>query len=419
MPASIRQDITYVITGDSALALGLICSEFYGRPSHKLALIGVTGTNGKTTTVTLLYRLFRRLGYKAGLISTVANYIDGQRSEATHTTPDPVQLNSLIAQMAEHGCEYCFMEVSSHAIAQQRIAGLLFAGGVFTNLTHDHLDFHKTFAEYLKAKKTFFDDLPPSAFALVNKDDRNGMVMTQNTKADVKTYSLRSVSDFHCAIMESDFEGMQLRIDGREAWMRFVGEFNAYNLLAVYAAAVLLKRNSEEILTVMSTLTPVDGRFELIRSKSGITAVVDYAHTPDALENVLKTIRGALQGQAAQVITVVGCGGDRDRAKRPKMAKIAAINSSRVILTSDNPRSEEPEAIIDDMLAGLDAAERRNVVVITDRREAIRAACIMAAPGDVALIAGKGHETYQIVKGVKSHFDDREVVRDAFLINNN
>jgi UDP-N-acetylmuramoyl-L-alanyl-D-glutamate--2,6-diaminopimelate ligase len=414
MPASIRQDITYIITKDSALALGLICTEFYDRPSRKLTLVGVTGTNGKTTVATLLYRLFRKLGYKAGLISTVAYYVDGQRSEATHTTPDPVQLNSLMAQMVEQGCEYCFMEVSSHSIIQQRIAGLSFAGGVFTNLTHDHLDFHKTFAEYLKAKKMFFDNLPAAAFALVNRDDRNGMVMVQNTKARVSAYALKTMADFRCRVMEHDFTGMLLQLDGREVWMRFIGEFNAYNLLAVYAVAVLLGQKPEEALTIMSTLTPVDGRFEFIRSDSRITAVVDYAHTPDALENVLKAIRDILPGQSSRIITVVGCGGDRDKTKRPKMAKIAAGNSSNVILTSDNPRSEEPEAIINDMLAGLDAAERRHTVAITDRREAIRAACMMALPGDVILVAGKGHETYQIVKGVKSHFDDREAVREVF-----
>jgi UDP-N-acetylmuramoyl-L-alanyl-D-glutamate--2,6-diaminopimelate ligase len=414
VPASIRQDITYIITPDSALALGLICAEFYDHPSRKLTLVGVTGTNGKTTTATLLYQLFRKLGYKAGLISTVAYYVNEQRSEATHTTPDPLQLNELLAQMVRQGCEYCFMEVSSHSIVQQRIAGLHFAGGIFTNLTHDHLDFHKTFAEYLKAKKTFFDNLPDTAFALVNKDDRNGLVMAQNTKANVKTYALKSIADFRCRVVERDFAGMLLQMDGREAWMRLIGEFNAYNLLAIYAAAVLLGQKPEELLTAMSTLTPVDGRFDFIRSDSNVTAVVDYAHTPDALENVLKAIHDLRP--AGQIITVVGCGGDRDKTKRPKMAKIAVAGSSRVILTSDNPRSEEPDAIINDMLAGLDAAERRNTLIITDRREAIRTACMMAAAGDVVLIAGKGHETYQIVKGVKSHFDDREIVREVFSL---
>jgi len=418
MPASLRNEITYIITKDTSLALGLICDEFYERPSQKLTLIGVTGTNGKTTTATLLYQLFRTMGYKTGLISTVAYYVDGQRTEATHTTPDPVQLNELMMQMVEHGCDYCFMEVSSHAIVQQRIAGLTFAGGVFTNLTHDHLDFHKTFAEYLKAKKTFFDHLPDTAFALVNKDDRNGMVMLQNTKANVKTYAMKSMADFHCRVVERDFAGMLLQLDGKEVWMRLIGEFNAYNLLAVYAVAILLGQKSEETLTVMSTLTPVDGRFEFIRSANNIIAVVDYSHTPDALENALKAIQGILPGKMSHVITVVGCGGDRDKTKRPEMAKIAVGNSSRVIFTSDNPRSEEPDAIISDMLAGLDVSERRNVITITDRREAIRTACMMATPGDVILVAGKGHETYQIAKGVKSHFDDREVVRETFQIEN-
>ena len=414
MPDSIRQDITYVITGDSSLALGLICSELYGRPSRKLTLIGVTGTNGKTTTATLLYQLFRKLGHNAGLISTVAYYVNDKKSEASHTTPDPVQLNALLADMVKDGCEYCFMEVSSHSVAQQRIAGLQFAGGIFSNLTHDHLDFHKTFAEYLKAKKKFFDSLPDTSFALINKDDRNGPVMVQNTKASVKTYALRSMADFRCRVAEHHFDGMQLAIDGKEVWMRFIGEFNAYNLLAVYSAAVLLGQNPEETLTAMSTLTSVDGRFEFIRSDNNITAVVDYSHTPDALENALKALHGILPGKTSNIITVAGCGGDRDKTKRPEMAKIAARNSSRVILTSDNPRSEEPEAIINDMLAGLDAEDRRKTIAITDRREAIRTACMMAAPGDVVLIAGKGHETYQIVKGVKSHFDDREVAREAF-----
>ena len=418
MPASLRNEITYIITKDTSLALGLICDEFYDRPSQKLTLIGVTGTNGKTTTATLLYQLFRTMGYKTGLISTVAYYVDGQRTEATHTTPDPVQLNELMMQMVEHGCDYCFMEVSSHAIVQQRIAGLTFAGGVFTNLTHDHLDFHKTFAEYLKAKKTFFDHLPDTAFALVNKDDRNGMVMLQNTKANVKTYAMKSMADFHCRVVERDFAGMLLQLDGKEVWMRLIGEFNAYNLLAVYAVAVLLGQKPEETLTAMSVLTPVDGRFEFIRSANNIIAVVDYSHTPDALENALKAIQGILPGKMSHVITVVGCGGDRDKTKRPEMAKIAVGNSSRVIFTSDNPRSEEPDAIISDMLAGLDVSERRNVITITDRREAIRTACMMATPGDVILVAGKGHETYQIAKGVKSHFDDREVVRETFQIEN-
>ncbi len=416
IPKSIRHDITYVITSDSALALGLLCNEFYDRPSKKLTLVGVTGTNGKTTTATILYQLFRKLDYKAGLISTVAYYVNEQRSEASHTTPDPVQLNALLADMVKQGCTYCFMEVSSHSVVQQRIAGLHFAGGIFTNLTHDHLDFHKTFAEYLKAKKQFFDHLPATAFALINKDDRNGMVMVQNTKANVATYALKSMADFRCRLIESHFDGMQLQMDGHDVWMRFIGEFNAYNLLAVYATAILLGQETQEVLSVMSTLIPVDGRFEYIRSNNNVTAVVDYAHTPDAVDNVLKAIRQILPTASAQIITVVGAGGDRDKTKRPEMAKIAADNSDRVILTSDNPRSEKPEDIINDMFAGLDAEERRKTISIVDRREAIRTACMMANPGDVVLIAGKGHETYQIVKGVKSYFDDREVVREMFQL---
>ena len=414
IPTTIRQDITYIVTRDSAFAMGVICARFYDLPSEKLKLVGVTGTNGKTTTVTLLYHLFRKMGYKAGLISTVANYIDDQHVDATLTTPDSLQLNQLMAQMVVKGCEYCFMEVSSHAVVQRRISGLNFVGGVFTNITHDHLDYHKTFAEYLKAKKTFFDKLPKNAFALVNKDDRNGMVMVQNTKATVKTFALKSIADFHCRMVENDFAGMLLQLGGREVWMRLIGEFNAYNLLAVYATAMQLGQKSDETLTAMSTLAPVDGRFEFIRSDNNVTAVVDYAHTPDALENVLKAIQDLRP--AGQIITVVGCGGERDKAKRPQMTKIAAASSARVILTSDNPRNEEPEEIINDMLTGLDAVERRNIIVVTNRREAIRTACLTASSGDVVLIAGKGHETYQIVRGVKSHFDDREVVREVFQI---
>jgi UDP-N-acetylmuramoyl-L-alanyl-D-glutamate--2,6-diaminopimelate ligase len=418
MPDVVRHGITYIIVGSSSEALGLISHEFYDSPSNHLTLVGVTGTNGKTTTVTLLYHLFRTLGYKTGLISTVAYYVNDEKSEASHTTPDPVQLNKLLQQMVKKGCRYCFMEVSSHSVVQNRIAGLHFAGGIFTNLTHDHLDFHRTFAEYLKAKKTFFDHLPSSAFSLVNKDDRNGLVMTQNTRSEVKTYALKNMADFRCRIVEKHFDGMLLQVDGKEVWVRFIGEFNAYNLLAVYATAMLLGRETQEVLTILSTLSPVDGRFEFIRSEKGITAIVDYAHTPDALENVLRAIHDILSDPAKQVITVVGAGGDRDKTKRPEMAKIAADNSTRVILTSDNPRSEEPESIINDMLAGLDAEDRIKTITITDRREAIRAACMMATPGDVILVAGKGHETYQIIKGVKSHFDDREIVREVFQIPN-
>ncbi|MDR0713010.1 MAG: UDP-N-acetylmuramoyl-L-alanyl-D-glutamate--2,6-diaminopimelate ligase [Bacteroidales bacterium] len=414
MPESLHDGVTFAVTDNSVEALGNICADFYDRPSEQLTLVGVTGTNGKTTTATLLYRLFRALGYKTGLISTVAYYVNDEKSEASHTTPDPVRLNGLMQEMVRQGCTYCFMEVSSHSTVQQRIAGLHFAGGIFSNLTHDHLDFHKTFAEYLKAKKKFFDLLPPTAFALVNKDDRNGMVMTQNTRATVKTYGLKNMADFRCRIIEQHLDGMQLQVDGLETWVHFIGEFNAYNLLAVYAAAVLLRQSPQEILTVMSTLTPVDGRFELIRSPNGIVAVVDYAHTPDALENVLKAIHGIIREASKQIITVVGCGGDRDKTKRPEMAKIAADMSTRAIFTSDNPRSEDPNDIIADMKAGLDAEDRQKTLFIPDRREAIRTACLMAHPGDVVLVAGKGHETYQIIKGVKSHFDDRETVREIF-----
>ncbi|MDR3094586.1 MAG: UDP-N-acetylmuramoyl-L-alanyl-D-glutamate--2,6-diaminopimelate ligase [Bacteroidales bacterium] len=414
MPDTIRTDVTYVITHNTAEALGIICANFYDNPSKSLTLVGVTGTNGKTTTATLLYRLFRAAGYKAGLISTVAYYVNDVKSDASHTTPDSIQLNELMRQMVNAGCTHCFMEVSSHAAVQRRIAGLHFAGGIFSNLTHDHLDFHKTFAEYLKAKKLFFDELPNSAFALVNKDDRNGMVMTQNTRATVKTYALKSMADFRCRMIERHADGMLLQIEGQEAWMQFIGEFNACNLLAVYGAAVLLGLLPQDVLRIMSTLKPVDGRFEFIRSANGVTAVVDYAHTPDALENVLRAIHEITPDAEKQIITVVGCGGDRDKTKRPEMAKIAADNSTRVILTSDNPRSEEPDAIIADMLTGLDEQERRTTLTITSRREAIRTACMMARTGDVILVAGKGHENYQIVKGVKSHFDDREIVREIF-----
>jgi UDP-N-acetylmuramoyl-L-alanyl-D-glutamate--2,6-diaminopimelate ligase len=431
VPESLRNDVICVVTDNSAEALGVICANFYDNPSEHLILTGITGTNGKTTTATLLYKLFRALGYKVGLISTVAYYVNDERSEATHTTPDPLQLNHLMRRMVDEGCTHCFMEVSSHSAVQRRIAGLHFAGGIFSNLTHDHLDFHKTFAEYLKAKKAFFDSLPASAFALLNNDDRNGAVMAQNTKAAVYTYALKSDADFRCRLVEKHSDGMMLRFYAlrgvdmpteQEAWMRFIGEFNAYNLLAVYAAAILLGLHPRDILTVLSTLTPVDGRFEFIRSQHGVTAVVDYAHTPDALENILSAIRDIARdpkdrGEVA-VITVVGCGGDRDKTKRPKMAKIAASMSSRVILTSDNPRGEEPDAIIADMLAGLDSEGHQKTIAITDRREAIRTACLMAHAGDIVLVAGKGHETYQIVKGVKSHFDDRETVREIFANQN-
>jgi len=407
--------VTFVLVSDASLALGYIASAFFDYPSLKFKLVGVTGTNGKTTTATLLYKMFRELGYKAGLLSTVKYYINDREIEATHTTPDALQINKLIADMATEGCEYCFMEVSSHSVVQHRIAGLQFCGGIFSNLTHDHLDFHKTFDEYLKAKQLFFNGLPANAFALTNVDDRNGNIMTQNTKASVKTYSLRAMADFRCKILESHFDGTQLWLDGTEVWTNFIGEFNAYNLLAVYSTAILLGERKEDVLRIISTLKSVSGRFEYLRSNTGITAIVDYAHTPDALDNVLRAIN-QLRGGNGQLITVVGCGGDRDRTKRPVMAKIAAENSTKVILTSDNPRSEEPEAIITEMLAGVDAANRKKVLNITDRREAIRTACMFAQKGDIILVAGKGHEDYQEIKGVKHHFDDKEVIRDQFQL---
>ncbi|MDP4210445.1 MAG: UDP-N-acetylmuramoyl-L-alanyl-D-glutamate--2,6-diaminopimelate ligase [Bacteroidota bacterium] len=419
IPVNAPANITFVVVADASEALGYIASAFYDNPSSKLKLVGITGTNGKTTTVTLLYHMFKELGFKAGLISTVKYYVNDREVASTHTTPDAIQLNRLMAEMVYEGCEYCFIEVSSHSIVQHRIAGLKFAGAIFSNITHDHLDFHKTFDEYIKAKQKFFNDLPKDAFALTNLDDRNGMIMVQNTKASVKTYSLRSMADFRCKIIDNQFEGMQLQIDGTDVWTHFIGEFNAHNLLAVYASAVLLDQEKIEILKIISSLTSVSGRFETIRSNSGVTAIVDYAHTPDALENVLKTINQIRTGQE-QLITVVGCGGDRDRTKRPEMAKIAADNSSKVILTSDNPRSEEPTEIIAEMMTGIDATNQRKVLNITDRREAIRTACMLAQKGDIILVAGKGHEDYQEVKGVKHHFDDREIVREQFqMLSNN
>jgi UDP-N-acetylmuramoyl-L-alanyl-D-glutamate--2,6-diaminopimelate ligase len=415
LPAGITEKVTFVEVADASLALGFIASAFFGNPSAQFKLVGVTGTNGKTTIATLLYNMFRQLGYKVGLLSTVKYYINDREFAATHTTPDAIQINRLMAEMVDKGCEYCFMEVSSHSVVQHRIAGLQFAGGIFSNLTHDHLDFHKTFDEYLKAKQEFFTGLPTGAFALTNIDDKNGKVMVQNSKANVKTYSLRNMADFRCKILESHFDGTQLMIDGAEVWTKFIGEFNAYNLLAVYSAAFLLGQKKEDILRILSTLTSVSGRFEYLRSNTGVTAIVDYAHTPDALENVLRSIN-QLRGGNGQLITVVGAGGDRDRTKRPIMAKVAVDNSTKVILTSDNPRSEEPEAIIAEMMTGVDIVERKKVLNITDRREAIRTACMLAQKGDIILVAGKGHEDYQEIKGVKHHFDDKEVIREQFQL---
>lgn len=413
LPEKTIEGITYAIFSDTEDAVGKIATTFYGNPTEKLDLVGVTGTNGKTTIATLLYNMFRAFGYKAGLISTVCNYIDGEAIPTEHTTPDPITLNQLLGRMADEGCKYAFMEVSSHSVAQKRIGGLKFAGGIFTNLTRDHLDYHKTVENYLKAKKAFFDGLPKTAFALTNADDKNGMVMVQNTKAKVATYSLRTMADFKGKVLEDGFEGMLLDINNTEVNVQFIGRFNAYNLLAVYGAANLLGKKPEDILLQLSTLRPVSGRFDSLRSPEGYTAIVDYAHTPDALTNVLDAIHDVLKGRG-KVITVVGAGGNRDKGKRPIMAKESVRQSDKVIITSDNPRFEEPQDIINDMLAGLNKDEMKKVVAITDRKEAIRTACMMASQGDVILIAGKGHENYQDIKGVKYHFDDKEIVRDIF-----
>lgn len=412
-PGSINPNVTYIRVSDSSNMAGIMASAFYGNPSQKLTLVGVTGTNGKTTTATLLYRLAREMGNRAGLLSTVTNYINNREVPSTHTTPDPISLNRLLHEMVNDGCTYCFMEVSSHAIAQNRIAGLQFAGGIFTNITHDHLDYHKTFDEYLKAKKRFFDILPAHAFALTNIDDRNGRVMVQNTRAKVYSYSLRSMANFRCRIMDHQPYGMQLNLDGTELWSRLIGQFNAYNLLAVYSAARLLNFDKHEVLTLLSAMEPVNGRFEHLRAPNGVVAIVDYAHTPDAVENVISTINELLK-ENEKLITVLGAGGNRDKTKRPEMARVAATGSSLVILTSDNPRFEEPDNIIADMKQGIEPGMAGKVLTITDRREAIRTACLLAAPGDIVLIAGKGHETYQEVKGIKHHFDDKEEIAEIF-----
>ena len=405
--------VTYIAVDSTEDCVGEVATQFYGDPSRQLKLVGVTGTNGKTTIATLLYNMFRKFGHKCGLLSTVCNYIEDEAIAADHTTPDPIELNRLLAQMVEAGCEYAFMECSSHAIAQKRIGGLKFAGGIFTNLTRDHLDYHGTFENYRDAKKAFFDGLDKDAFAIINADDKNGAVMVQNCKAQIKTYSTRSMADFKAKIIECHFEGMYLEINGKEVGVQFIGKFNVSNLLAVYGTAVMLGKQPEDILLILSTLKSVSGRLEPIRSPEGYTAIVDYAHTPDALQNVLNAIHEVLDGKGF-VITVCGAGGDRDKGKRPLMAQEAVKQSYRVIITSDNPRSEDPEDIINDMLEGLDAKQMRKVVSIVDRREAIRTACMMAQKGDVVLIAGKGHEDYQEIQGVKHHFDDREVVREIF-----
>ena len=413
LPEELADKATFIVVKDSAYALGMLLSRSYGDPSQKLKLVGVTGTNGKTTIATVLYELFRRLGYKVGLLSTVCNYIDGEAIPTDHTTPDPITLHALIARMVEAGCTYAFMEVSSHSIDQRRISGLDFDGGIFTNLTRDHLDYHKTVENYLKAKKKFFDELPAKAFALTNVDDKSGMVMLQNTKAKKLTYSLRTLADFKGRILESHFEGTDLLINDKEVTVRFVGRVNAYNLLAVYGAAVSLGADPDEVLVALSAMHPVSGRFETIHSPEGFTAIVDYAHTPDALTNVLNSIHEVLEGKG-RIITVVGAGGNRDKGKRPLMAKEAARLSDQVILTSDNPRFEEPDAIIQDMVAGLTKADLERTLCITDRAQAIKTATMLAKRGDVILVAGKGHEDYQEVKGVKHHFDDREQLRKLF-----
>ena len=413
MPEARAEGVTYVQVASTEDAVGPVATLFYGDPTSRLKLVGVTGTNGKTTIATLLYNMFRKMGHKCGLLSTVCNYIEDEAIPTSHTTPDPIELNALLKRMVDAGCEYAFMECSSHAIAQKRIGGLKFTGGLFTNLTRDHLDYHKTFENYRDAKKAFFDSLPKSAFAITNADDKNGMFMVQNTKATVKTYSTRSMADFKARILECHFEGMYLEVDGHEVGVQFIGKFNVSNLLAVYGAAVMLGKQPEDILLVMSTLKSVSGRLEPIHSPEGYTAIVDYAHTPDALENVLRAIHEVLNGKG-KVITVCGAGGNRDKGKRPIMAQEAVRQSDRVIITSDNPRFEEPQDIINDMLAGLNSQQMKKVVSIVDRKEAIRTACMLAQKGDVILIAGKGHEDYQEIKGVKHHFDDREVVRDIF-----
>ena len=413
LPEKLSDHVTYVQVESTEDAVGKVATLFYGNPSHKLKLVGVTGTNGKTTIATLLYNMFRKFGYKVGLLSTVCNYIDDVEVPADHTTPDSIELNELLAKMVEAGCEYAFMECSSHAIHQKRIGGLKFAGGLFTNLTRDHLDYHKTFENYRNAKKAFFDGLPKDAFAITNADDKNGMIMVQNTKATVKTYSIRSMADFRARILECHFEGMYLEIDGREVGVQFIGKFNVSNLLAVYGAAIMLGKKPEDILLVLSTLHSVSGRLEPIHSPEGFTAIVDYAHTPDALANVLNAIHEVLDGKG-HVITVCGAGGNRDKGKRPLMAQEAVRQSDKVIITSDNPRFEDPQEIINEMLAGLNEQQMRKVISIVDRKEAIRTACMMAQKGDVVLVAGKGHENYQEIKGVKHHFDDKEVLHEIF-----
>ncbi|WP_302590960.1 UDP-N-acetylmuramoyl-L-alanyl-D-glutamate--2,6-diaminopimelate ligase [uncultured Muribaculum sp.] len=412
-PEIVESSITYIKVENSAIALGVLASEWYGNPSTKLKLVGVTGTNGKTTTATLIYEMARLLGYKAGLLSTVCNYIETEAVPTNQTTPDPLTINQLLARMVESGCQYAAMEVSSHAAHQHRIAGLTFAGGIFSNLTRDHMDYHKTVQAYLQAKKSFFDGLGREAFALTNIDDKNGMIILQNTSAARYTYSLRTMADFRCRIIETRLDGTTLSLNGSEVEVLFTGRFNAYNLTAVYGASILLGWEKEQVLTAMSRLVPVAGRFQAFHSPKGCTAIVDYAHTPDAVINVLEAIR-EITGSQGNIITVVGAGGDRDRGKRPIMAREAAARSERLILTSDNPRTENPESIISEMEAGLDEAAKNRTLSISDRRQAIRTAAALAQKGDVILIAGKGHENYQEINGIKHHFDDREEIMEAF-----
>ena len=411
LPQHQQPGVCYLLTPNSDIALGQLASNYYGNPSSKLKLIGITGTNGKTTTVTLLHNMFRMLGHHVGLLSTIVNKIDDEEFPATHTTPDALALNSLLAQMVERGCDYAFMEVSSHSVVQNRIAGLTFAGGIFSNITHDHLDFHKTMANYIQAKKGFFDQLPKGAFALTNRDDRNGMVMVQNTAAKVSTYSLQGMADFRCKLIENTFQGLHLEINGNEVWAQLVGRFNAYNLMAIYSTAVLCGTDPLEALRILSMLKAAEGRFQYVNGR-GITAIVDYAHTPDALQNVISTIND-IRTDSQRLITVVGCGGDRDPFKRPEMAQIAAKGSSKVILTSDNPRTENPAKIIDAMEAGLTAEQKSQTLRIDDRRQAIKTAVMIAQEGDIVLVAGKGHEKYQEINGVRHHFDDREELQQA------
>jgi len=417
VPEDQDQNTVFIRVKEASAALGFAAANFYDHPSHKLKLVGVTGTNGKTTIATLLFQLFRELGYKCGMLSTVENRINQEVIAATHTTPDPVELNQLLHEMVVRCCDYAFMEVSSHAIVQHRITGLEFTGAIFSNITHDHLDFHKTFDQYLKAKKAFFDGLPNTSFALTNLDDRNGRVMLQNTKAHQKTYALKSMADFKAKILENQFGGLLLNIEGQEVWFKMVGSFNAYNLLAVYGAAMLLDQDKEKVLTILSRLSGAEGRFDYIVSSNKIIGIVDYAHTPDAVQNVLSTIKDIRRGNE-QVITVIGCGGDRDKTKRPVMASVACDWSDKVILTSDNPRSEEPDQIIRDMQAGITPDQQRKAFAITDRKEAIKAACHLAQPEDIILLAGKGHEKYQEIKGVKYPFDDKQILTEQFKLMN-